>query len=353
MKTEIPQNKVKILPITETEKAELKRKIFKSIGKHNLRVRRIKYALGIAASLVVLVGFSIYFDTAARNKTITDLDTSPELIDNKHLEDVQLILGAGENLYINDDITTIKYSSTGEKVTIGATKQIDQNVSKTNSIVYNTLLVPYGKRSKIELSDGSVVWLNSGSKLLFPASFSEQRREVYLEGEAIFEVSHDKDHPFIVNSGDNEIEVLGTVFGVSNYLDENLFNTVLKSGSVQISYNNKLGKRNSDKIKITPGTMASFNKDTKSITSEKVNVANYFSWRDGVLIFQNNDLQFIMKKISRYYNVDIKINDEHLARETFSGYLDLNENINKVIQSVKESTNMEYNLKDKTIIISK
>lgn len=353
MKTEVPHNKVNILRMTETEKAELKRKIFTSIDKHKLRVRRIKYALGIAASLVVLVGFSIYFDTISPKKTVTDLDSLPELIDNKNLEYIQLILGAGENLYITDDITTIKYSSTGEKVTIGATKQIDQNVSKSNAIVYNTLLVPYGKRSKIELSDGSVVWLNSGSKLLFPASFSEQRREVYLEGEAIFEVSHSKDHPFIVNSGDKEIEVLGTVFGVSNYLDENLFNTVLKSGSVQISYNIKLSKNTSDKIKITPGTMTSFNKDSKSITSEKVNVANYFSWRDGVLIFQNNDLQFIMKKISRYYNVDIKIIDETLANETFSGYLDLNENINKVIQSVKQSTNMEYTLQDNTIIISK
>ena len=262
-----------------------------------------------------------------------------------------LILSEDNKLKIGDDVADINYSSTGQKVTLGTTKELDQRTTNNNKIVYNTLLVPYGKRSKIKLSDGSTVWLNSGSRMVYPAVFNEDKREVYLEGEAIFDVAHNKNHPFIVVSEDHQIEVLGTVFGVTNYLDENIINTVLKSGSVQISYHNDPSPLSTDKVKISPGTRASYNRKTMSILSEKVNVDNYFSWREGVLIFKNNDLSFIMKRLSRYYNISISINDEISIDETFSGYLDLNENVEIVLQNIKESTNMDFMFFEDKIII--
>ncbi len=345
--------KIKTLPITELEKNVLKNRILKSVD--NLPKRK-RHAQKIAISSILCVlffgAFGFYFLNTPKTSIIEFVNTSKDIDVNEN-DEVVLILGEGENLNIAEDNTTINYSNTGQKVTIGNNKEIDQETSKNNKTLYNTLLVPYGKRSKIKLSDGSIVWLNSGSKLVYPSVFNGDKRELYLEGEAIFDVTHNKNKPFIVISENQEIEVLGTVFGVTNYKDENALNTVLKSGSVQISYNNSSSSHlHNDKMKISPGTKASYNKKTKSMVSEKVNVDHYFSWRDGVFIFKNNDLKHITNRISRYYNLKIEIANDDLAKETFSGYLDLNEDIDKVIQNIKASTNMNYTLIEDRIIIN-
>ena len=347
--------KVKFLPITKLEKEELKNRVFNSIHKSNTRKRQILYVIiGAAASVLIQIGLSFPFSDKP-NDSIIDFVNSLETTNNNTSGEVTLILGEGENLEIDEKITFINYSDSGEEVTIGATKKVSQKTLKNNILVYNTLIVPYGRRSKIQLSDGSIVWLNSGSRLVYPSVFKGEKREVHLECEAIFEVSHNKNHPFIVISQNQEVEVLGTVFGITNYLDENSIKTVLKSGSVQISYINALSS-NSDKMKITPGTIASYNKKSKAIISEKVNVDQYFSWRDGVLIFKNNDLKFIMNRLSRYYNIKIDILENKYtdadAMETFSGYLDLNEDINQVIKNIQMSTNMKFRFTDNKLIIN-
>lgn len=343
-------NKVKILPITPLEKVVLKNRIFKSVENLKKRKKRTGLKIGLSFSLALIIGFS-FFVINTKTSSISDFVKSSEGIDINNSSEVVLILGEGENLKLDEESVTINYSNTGQKVTIGSTKEINQKTTKNNKTVYNTLLVPYGKRSKIKLSDGSIVWLNSGSKLVYPVIFNGDKREIYLEGEAIFDVAHNKDKPFFVMSESQEIEVLGTVFCVTNYKDENAINTVLKSGSVQISYH-KSSSLNTEKMKISPGTKASFNKKTKSIISEKVNVNNYFSWREGVLIFKNDNLKNITKKLSRYYNLEIVIEDDDLANESFSGYLDLNENIDKVIENIKASTNMNYSIKGNKVIIN-
>lgn len=346
---------VKFLPITELEKVNLKNKIFNSIHKNKAKARknRIRYALTIAASITLLISLGSYFYSTP-TESITDFLNSSDYKNLNNSGEVMLILGEGENLKINEKVAGIDYSNTGEEVIIGNSKTVEQQTYKNDKLVYNTLLVPYARTSKIKLSDGSTVWLNSGSKLVYPAVFKGDRREVYLEGEAIFDVAHNKTQAFIVISQNQEIEVLGTVFGVTSYLDENIINTVLKSGSVQISYHKDSSSLTaSDKMKISPGTIASYNKIDRGIVSEKVNVDNYFSWRDGFLVFKNNDLQFIMKRLSRYYNIEIEISDEILTNdsETFSGYLDLNEDVSKVIENIKESTNLDFKILDNKITI--
>lgn len=347
-------NKVKHLPITEQEKKDLEHRIFNSIHRDKSRKKKNRYLLGsVAASVVVMVCYGfLFYNSSPKAPSILEFVNTTGAMESKS-DKVVLLLGGDENVKIDEEITNIQYSNNGQDVTIGSTKTVNQEVVENNLPVYNTLMVPYGKRSKIALSDGSTVWLNSGSRMVYPAAFKGDRREVYIEGEAIFEVAHNKDQPFIVVSQDQEIEVLGTVFGVTNYLDEHSINTVLKSGSVQISYNTNVTSSTAvDKMKISPGTKASYNKRTKSIISEKVNVDTYFSWREGFLVFKNNDLEYIMKRISRYYNVKINIGENVSTTETFSGYLDLNEDMQKVIESIKESTNIKYQLMENEILIN-
>ena len=350
----INPNNVNFSSITDEENTDLKKRIFNTIQKDKRRNKNLWYKSLAAACFVGCIGFGFYYyNMTSETNSITDFVNSSTIDSNTPTSDeVVLTLGKGNDLKIKEDVADINYSKSGKNVTIGNGQTFNQNIADTDKAVFNTLWVPYGKRSTLTLSDGSKVWLNSGSKLIYPIAFNEDKREVYIEGEAIFEVTHNKKKPFYVISDTQVVEVLGTVFGVTNYPDENSTNTILKSGSVQISYQNiKANSSHSDKMKISPGTKASYDKNTKSIVSEKVDVDNYFSWKDGFLISKNNDMEFIMKRISRYYNLEIIIENEELATETFSGYLDLNEDILSVINSIKESTNMEYLQTDNTITI--
>lgn len=323
------------------DKAHLKKRIANSIFGHKRRKRGLRYGLGIV--LVAIVGS--LFILMDNNSHLHDSQIEAYAKTLKAIEPVdqiQLVLSDERQIEVVDDHSMISYSKTGEQVQIGNEKSVSQTTSNSNEVVFNTLIVPYGKRSEITLSDGSKVWLNSGSKLVFPAHFAAHSRKVYLEGEAIFEVTHRQDQPFLVTSKDHEIHVLGTVFNVSNYTDDSFIYTILKSGSVQINLDqDKLFGRQKS-FSILPGTLATFDRTDKSIHTEPVDIAPYFSWREGIFIFKNDALQTIMKRLSRYYNVDIIINDADLAKETFSGHLDVKENIETVMQTIKETDSSKF-----------
>ncbi|RXJ49453.1 FecR family protein [Gelidibacter gilvus] len=348
------QKNINFKHLSKEEKAQLKQRISNSVYGYIKRKRLLKYGIGVSVAVVVIFLSIGIFNAPTSHpspievfaKTVKDLESSGK---------VQLVLSDDQNIEITEDHSAISYSSTGEEVQIGNENSINQKTSHKNQPVFNTLIVPFGKRSEIVLSDGSKVWLNSGSKLIFPAQFSEDKREVYLQGEAIFEVAHRQKQPFMVKSEHHEIEVLGTIFNVSNYNDDQAIYTVLQSGSIQINVTeNKLF--NSQKhIKITPGTLATFDKDDRAVKTQSVATEPYFSWRDGIFIFKNDSLKSIMKKISRYYNVEIIINNDNLANETFSGYLDVKETIEHVMQTIKstESSEFEYHLtQDNQLIIN-
>lgn len=336
--------------ISANEKEVLKQQIFDSVEKHKRKRHRIRYAaVGMAASVIFVCGLALYVNQD-RPTSISDFVKSSGKVDVNESDEVVLILNDSANVKVGKDSSMIKYSATGENVNIGSRGAVRQKTSNKEETIYNTILVPYGRRSEIVLSDGTHVWLNSGSRLVYPALFKGSKREVYLEGEAIFDVSHDKEHPFLVLSESQEITVLGTVFNVSNYLDDSSAQTVLKSGRVQIAYRDDAMFETKKKLNISPGTMASYNKIEKKIASKKVNVDHYFSWREGVLIFKNDDLRTIMRRLSRYYNIHIEIENDGLGGETFSGYLDLREDVEKVIATIQQTTDFEYVRQEKAKI---
>jgi transmembrane sensor len=330
--------------ISKEEKAQLKQKITNSVFTYMQKKRRIKYAMSFAAASIVLL-----FSVGVFNYMTPDVSPIEAFVntmkDRGSSNKVKLILSDAKDVEISENDSAITYSNNGQTVSIGNLKSISQELSKQKKAVYNTLIVPYGKRSEVVLSDGSKVWLNSGSKLIFPAIFSNDKREVYLEGEAIFEVTHNEKKSFIVKSKNQDIEVLGTIFNVSNYSDDDSIFTVLKSGSVQIHYKNDNLISSKKHLKIAPNTLATYNKKAKRIDTSTVNVETYFSWRDGVFVFKNDALKTIMKKLSRYYNVDIIINDENLSNQMFSGYLDVNEDLDHVLKIINQAETSPFTYK--------
>ena len=337
--------------ISEAERSQLKVRILASVENHKRKKKRFKYALAMAASIALLLSTGIYFNSFHNEKdSITDFVKKTHNLQNKNTEKVTLTIGKGQNVGLDEDDPLITYSASGKNVKIGNSKSLNQETVDDDKLVYNTLVVPYGKRSKIQLSDGSIVWINSGSRLVYPAVFKKDRREVYIEGEAIFEVVHNDKQPFVVLSENQQIEVLGTVFNVNNYPDENSAFTVLKSGSVQISYGDSTAENYDKDLKISPGTFAGYNKVTDKMSSKKVEVNRYFSWREGIFIFKNDDLKTIMRRLSRYYDMDIKIENEKLASQTFSGYLDLKDDIEEVIETIKKTADLKYDRTGKQTI---
>lgn len=339
-----PRKNINFQPLSKEESIRLKQRITSSVYGYLRRENFIKYGVAFAAAgIVVLLSVGIFNSS---NHGPSSIETFAKTVDvEKAGPNIQLVLGDQQKVEISEDHSSIRYSSTGAQVQVGKERPIHQNTLNNNQPIFNTLIVPYGKRSEIVLSDGSKVWLNSGSRLIFPAQFLSDKREVYLEGEAIFEVVHHQKQPFIVTSEHHEVEVLGTVFNISNYKEDPSIYTVLQSGSIQINVKKDKLFNAEHHLKITPGTLATFDRNQRDITTETVATEPYFSWREGVFIFKNDALKSIMKKISRYYNVEIVINDQNLANETFSGHLDVKENIEHVLQTIKDAETSKFDFK--------
>lgn len=289
-----------------------------------------------AAAVLLIIGLSVFFGLQNQSRIAQFASTLPATPQSDY---TQLMLPGEKIIQIETPESNIEYSSTGEQINIDTLKQIEQTIESGN-VAYNTVIVPYGKRTRITLSDNSTIWLNSGSKLVYPVCFDEKKREVFLEGEAVFEVSPDQAHPFHVLSRNLEIKVLGTVFDVSAYADDSIVNTVLEHGSVELIYKG-VSMFGPTKEKMVPGMLAMYDPNSKSLEQKNVNTKDYTSWKDGYLLMEKKSLGSIVKKLSRYYNVSIQIENQDLADETFTGQLDLRKTAMQVLELIAETMDIE------------
>ena len=224
----------------------------------------------------------------------------------------------------------------------------DNNID-IKELVYHSLKVPYGKRFNIVFSDGSKAYLNSGSFIRYPVKFIEdKKREVFLEGEAFFDVAENKNELFIVNSKGIYVEVYGTKFNVRNYSEDFNSDIVLVEGSVGIN-----NPEVSELTILKPGFKGSVNKENFRVTTSKVNTKIYTSWIDGEVIFRNETFSQILKKLERLYNVTIINNKNESLNEVFNAAINVeNENIEQVLEYFNKIYNIEYQIFNNKIIIN-
>ncbi|MBJ6367457.1 FecR family protein [Snuella sedimenti] len=266
-------------------------------------------------------------------------------------EAITLQLENGKIEKINTERNTQIVEANGEVV---VQQQKDKLVytGKANSeeLLYNTLNIPYGKKFQLELSDGTVVHLNSGSSLKYPVTFLEgQDRNVYVKGEAFFKVAEDAKHPFIVNVNTLCVRVLGTEFNVSSYEEDSFINTVLVSGEVRLY--DRYSSYNADtSLKLTPNHMAVWNKDQHNMSVKEVNTGIYTGWVEGKLIFREMQFKEITKKLERHYNVSIINKNDALNEHTFNASFDV-ESIQEVLEVFKINFGIEYEIVNNEIII--
>lgn len=218
----------------------------------------------------------------------------------------------------------------------------------SSQLVYNTLRIPYGRKFEVQLSDGTIVHLNSGTSLRYPVQFVKNRsRQVSLVGEAYFEVAKDKAHPFTVNTQEVNVEVLGTKFNVNSYSGEIYTDVVLVEGKVSLY---KEAKTKENQVYLTPGLKGSSTRGQQKITTEIVNTDYYTAWVQGSLVFKNASFDAIITRLERQYNVTFINNNRMLGREIFNARFD-NEPIEVVLKYFSDSYAIDYNIdKDKITI---
>lgn len=333
-------------PLSQKEVEKRQYKVWESIENTIEKKRKTSKLiyLGIAASISLLLG--LFFWVLNPLPSQNSMETLANQFSINEQRDTQLILSEDETIYLEEDESQIMYNSKGE-ISINSKEKTKRDVFALNS-----LIVPYGKRSKITLEEGTVVWVNSGSKLIYPVTFSESHREVYLEGEAYFEVSDDTTRPFIVQTKDMDVRVLGTGFNVAAYGSDNYISTVLVHGSIELNLNkNSLFNKKTQVIQ--PNERAVFNLTNNSLTVKEVNTEYYVSWKEGYMMFNNSKLQTIIKKMEKYYDVNISIKDSAILNTTFTGKIDLKRDIEEVINIICATTSLNYIKKDRNFMLDK
>lgn len=323
------------------ELAKRKQETWRNIVRTQKR-RSLSIYFRVAASLALVVGIGIsgfYFSRVQKFDNVLSAVELPS-------KNASLILADGKTISISSTQSTLKYSKDGAGIVVNDTSGIAQPVSGNG---LNQMIVPYGKRSYITLSEGSKVWLNSGSKLIFPPTFKGKTREVFLEGEALFDIAKNPEKPFFVKTGMFSMKVYGTRFNLQAYKQDDDYNVVLIEGSVSMKVNDGQPKE----VFLAPNQKASLTKGQELF--EITNVENaeiYSTWVDGYLTFTNEEVGILLKRVSRYYNVQIDSEFSDKVEKIY-GKLDLKDDLERVLDGIAFISKTKYKkIGDKYVFLS-
>jgi hypothetical protein len=306
--------------------------------------RKIGYWIVAASTLVAVVGslFFVYLKQGNQKEINYDAIKSVASASNE----IKLVLSDSSEMKIAQSDAELKYDSNGNL--LFNSKKIEEGITNETSgkPAFNQLIVPRGKRSSILFSDGTKLWINSGSRAIYPVVFDHKKREIFIEGEAFLEVSHDPARPFIVKTEAMDIKVLGTSFNINAYPEDETASIVLVKGSVEAAvYKQK-------KVLLTPNQMISYSKETNKVSLQKVDVFEHISWKEGWMLINSENLESIIEKLSRYYDRDIKFLDEKAKTFQISGKLDLKDSIDQVLRIISSTAPVKAEIKENLIVIS-
>jgi ferric-dicitrate binding protein FerR (iron transport regulator) len=330
---------------SETEIDSLWTSIKKSIDNRKKRNWRLWYPVAAAGILIFIV--SIWWINSENHKNYDVVDYSQLLPTRNATHDVELILGDQTKVKISEKESELKYNSNG-KLVINSAKSIMQEAVRSTSsqVSINTIVVPRGKRANITFTDGTTLWLNSGSSAVYPVEFTGRKREVYIKGEGYLEVAHDESRPFIVKTDQMDIQVLGTSFNICAYPEDASTKVVLVEGKVVARCTNN------PEVILLPNQMISFSNETKKTDVTEVNVEDYISWKDGWLLCNSEELGSLVEKLERYYDQKIIFSDEDVRLYRLSGKLDLKDDLNQVLQVIATTAPVEIQVKNEAVCIS-
>jgi len=315
-----------------------------------LQKRNWKYAVAAAAILVVMT--TVYYLSKPESWGEEKITARVSKKTNSYNNDVPpgsdkaiLTLADGSTIALDD-------AQDGDLTNQGNTKLIKLNgqlaydpiKNKPGEIVYNTITTPRGGKFKIELPDGSIVWLNAASSLHFPTAFAGKSRKVQMTGEAYFEIARNKDKPFIVDVNGAEVQVLGTHFNIMAYDDEESMETTLLEGSVKFTSGKNFNT-------LVPGQQSQLMKNGELKMVNHVDVESVVSWKNGMFHFQNADIEEVMRQLSRWYNVEVVFKGQSV-HDPLHAELPLNTNLSDALNALESAGSAKFQIEDKRIIVT-
>ena len=320
---------------------DLKWKSFKK--RQQQRKRNIRVGVAVAASVCLLITSVLWLwlgtlgeervvlaEQGQQNNVCLVLSTG-EVVDISNVGQDEVKLDKGTKLYEGNRLEYVQPDSLHKK-----------------ELEFNQLIIPKGTFYHLVLSDGTKVWLNADSKIKYPVSFGQDKREVSLRGEGYFEVAKDSSRPFIVSTEKMDVKVLGTTFDVNTYEDEGKSFVVLVEGLVEVS----AGKGESRII--TPGHMAEVNMyDTQAkIQISKCDAEHYIAWKNGNFSFRNASLTEILKRVSRYYDVTV-IREQVFEEEYYTGDVSSDVSLESLLAVIESSTSVSFKVERKIVYVQK
>lgn len=256
-------------------------------------------------------------------------------------KEIQLFTGDRTTSFEENIDVTI---SNDQRIAVKKENSNDADEISTERNTINRLVVPHGKRSKVMLPDGTQIWLNAGSTLIFPSAFDKKTREVKLRGEMYAEVAHDPDRPFLVKTDHLDLKVYGTDFNLSAYEDADPW-VVLVEGSVGVK------AAEGKEMKLAPNERIVRNQNGL-LEKSRVDVSSFVSWKDGYLAYEETPIAEVLRQIERYYNLSFNL-DDHVSLQgvTCSGKIILTDNLDNVLTALTLISNTRYHRENKSIYI--
>ncbi|MET4140565.1 FecR domain-containing protein [Pedobacter sp. UYP1] len=336
--------------IEEPDYQEIEQHLWADITKENHKKRLSRQRIcSYAAAAILILTTALYFGTRStssisQNGTADFAKTDINPGSNKAL----LTLADGSKIVLDDAVNGEIAKQSGCVITKTTTGQLIYTIQgsqvaalKTQSLL-NTIETPKGGQYQVNLPDGTKVWLNAASSLSFPARFSGLQRQVVLKGEAYFEVAKNKHMPFIVKSEQQKIEVLGTHFNVSAYTDEHQIKTTLAEGSVKVTL-----LANHQEQLLKPGQQAI---TTNQIQVIPVDIEEALAWKDGLFMFNDENLENIMKKVERWYDVEVDFQQQELRQKHFSGTVSRFGKVSQVLKTLELTGSVHFKIEGRKII---
>ena len=281
--------------------------------------------VGVGVALLLLVGKSEKSVMIVQNQVITPGKVK-----------ALLVFQSGSQVSLTD--------STAFEQVVG--QYTMEDTDEETKMEYNTIIVPRGGEYSLALADGTRIKMNSDSKLIFPHKFNGKERRVRLEGEALFDVEKDSEHPFIVETAKGDVHVLGTLFNINVYPDEDIVQTTLVEGRVVFK-----GKGMLQNVELFPGEQVTYNMKSGESHVEEVNTKVYVGWAEGKWLIEGKRLEDIMKQLSRWYDVEVFYKNPEAKELVFTGDLEKYDDCEVVLNIISMTTNVMFTIRDRAIIV--
>ncbi len=310
-------------------------------------VRRLPvFRIAAAASLLLCIGLAGYYFLRQGPAVAPPVAVQPVTNVIPGGNKAMLTLSDGSKISLEDAASGSLAQQSGATITKTANGEViytPANGGAAGTSATNTISTPNGGRWQVRLPDGTTVWLNAASSLTYPVSFADAaQRRVTLSGEAYFEVAKDPSKPFLVETGDQHTEVLGTHFNINAYKDDGALRTTLLEGSVKVAAGHM------EKI-IRPGEAAVLKQGRLQVS--RADIAETMAWKNGMFRFDQETLQHIMQQIARWYDVEITYTDEQVKQLAFSGIISQFSDVSKVLRMLELTEQVHFLIDGRKITV--